>query len=451
MGVNGLFKSKGRKKFEEGLNYLSNNGPRKALEVFNEVPRKSKYYNESLANMMCALNDLNDYEASKELFPKIKEDYPIYYIAATNQLQALLETGYESEAVRLFRRLKEPKVIEENVLLFWNAAVAANRSDEDELAIELCNILDQLMPNQVYLDVWRGVAYYNLGESDKAEKLLLRFANLTGAEYRSQISEHKWMQKALYTLMLLYNRNGNDILAKKFEAEYNAQKEYEIAIRYFQQVDFPKAIISLEKVPNDVAISENVLNDSMMCYVNLKKYDKAVELFKQVSKDSDIYYLAVINYLAALNGLEKYEEVLEMVNVVPETFERYNFFLYNLLNAAEGIEDYNAGIDYCEKILEINEEEEYRYKKGLFQFYLQRYDSAIETLNCINSWHYQDDYVDVVYLFGCCYEKLREQEKAEEFFNEAYSLEHSSATAMFINGNGERQQIHVSGRKPFKP
>ncbi|MBC1648563.1 hypothetical protein HB935_15050, partial [Listeria welshimeri] len=78
-----MFKSKGRKKFEEGLNYLSNNGPRKALEVFNEVPRKSKYYNESLANMMCALNDLNDYEASKELFPKIKEDYPIYYIAAT--------------------------------------------------------------------------------------------------------------------------------------------------------------------------------------------------------------------------------------------------------------------------------------------------------------------------------------------------------------------------------
>ncbi|MBC1375940.1 tetratricopeptide repeat protein [Listeria sp. FSL L7-0091] len=446
-----MFNSKGRKKFEEGLYYLSNNRPRKALEAFNEVPKKSKYYNETLANIMCALNDVNDYEASKEIFPKIKEVYPTYYIAATNQMQALLETGYASQSVRLFRSLKQPEVIDDNVLLFWNAAVAANRSDENELVIELCKILEQLMPDHEFLDVWRGIAYYNLEDYDKAEKLLLRFANFTGTKYRVQLSKDKWMQKALYTLMLLYNRNGNNLLAKKFEAEYEAQKEYEIAVSYFQQGDFSKAMISLEKVPPSVAISENVLNDSIMCYVHLKKYEKALELFKQINKDSNIYYLAVINYVAALNGLERYEEVLAMESVIPQTFKQYNIFLHNLVNAAEGAKDYNTAINYCERILEIEEEEKYRYKKGLFQFYLEQYDTAIETLNEINSWHYQDDYVDVVYLFGCCYERLEEQEKAEEFFNEAYSLEHSSATAMFVNDNGERQQIHVSGRKPFKP
>lgn len=446
-----MFGSKGKKKFEEGVHYLVNNRPHKALELFNEVPKSSKIYNETLANITCALNDMGDYEASKEVFLEIKEVYPEYYIAATNQLQALLETGCAGEAVQLFRRLKQKEAIEDNVILFWNAAVAAFRSEENELVIDLCDTLDQLSSNHVYFDVWRGVAYYNLGQNEKAEKLLLRFVNYTGVEYRTQISDDRWMQKALYTLMLLYNRTSNVLLAKEFEAEYNAQNEYEIAIKHMQQRDSAKAIINLEQVPTDVAISQNAIIDRMMCHVNLKQYEKAETLFKQVNKGTNVYYFGVINYLAALNGLNKYEEMLAMQSAVPKTFKAYNIFLYNLVNAAEGIKDYSMAIQFCEQILEIDDNEKYRYKKGLFQFYLKQYDLAIKTLNDINSWNYQDDYVDVVYLFGCCYEKLGDKAKAEEFFDEAYSLEHSSASAIVTQGNGERQQLYAGGRAPFKP
>ncbi len=200
------------------------------------------------------------------------------------------------------------------------------------------------------------------------------------------------------------------------------------------------------------------------CYVNLKKYQEALECYNKIikinlkySEENNCQGLALKCEGLILNESKKYEEAFECFNkaieLEPDDFDSYynreiainelkqnsdlvnanrNKITKQTANDLDGykknanvllfyLDEYKEAIEYFNKLIEINPDDSVAFNnKGLALYYLQRYEDAIQCFD--DAIESNSKYTLAYYNKSMALFRLEEYQKSIDCFNQAFKL-----------------------------
>ena len=330
-------------------------------------------YTKQIKALATQLNDKNglawaDYNFKSHLFSTGKTD------SVFNALEA------DKEKIT---KLKDRKLYYKNQLLYANTLARKNRlNDGINFEMQLLNEAEKEgdIYNQLFIELYLGVNYYNLRKFDEARQWY--FKGLALIE-KSGVDKYAVMQSYFYSNLIFYYvfLYQNDTLQAHYDSSLMyANKAIDISAKtesmgtlagsYVQKADLmsrknkfteaEKNFLLGQEIRNKIGDPFYKINDLISLgnfYYNSKQYQKSIaaaEEGMQVAKtnniranDLNLLELKSINY-KALNNYEAYSKVLEQYIAVSDS--------NNKVNASQQLAEIQTKYDVQKKETEIAEQ-----------------------------------------------------------------------------------------------
>jgi len=343
-----------------------------------------------------------DFEKAHELLANI--------YAATNNI-----SGAISEYEFLLNKKRN------NPVLLLKYGIFLLRGERFEKAKE---IFKQLAAN----DKYKVMAYYYLGKTYSKIKL---FKEAIGY-YKKAVNLKPDFEQAYYEMALVYQLDGNDDEAYKTYLKVlkinpdNILAREKIVRFFVKKNDLKGALKHLQKLKELEGDNININIKLALVYIELGKYEKAIDILKRFSEFPKAQYYTITAYL-------KMKDVKSALKILKQINKASNYYFDSaviVINYLIDIEKYDKALEtYLDVIGNLKNKSVRVYTFGLFLFdKAGKYNKGI---SFINEALKKFPHVAPFYFYrGVFYDKTGNSEKVIESMKKAIEVNPQSADAL---------------------